>query len=618
MLTFTGLTGEPIREEVDRAAASEVFASSPRLVRLLRYIVEKSAAGDRESLKEYSLGLDVFDRAPSFDPKADSIVRSTVRQLRLKLAEYYESEGRESRLRIRLPKGSYVALIEESAASELQTDAVPAVVAPNRTSSVTMVAIVAAIAVTASAATLAWSRFRPLTRTRTIVVLPFRDLSPDTHLGYIGEGLREGVTSALVGTKGIDVMARASWPQVASRAANPMDAAKAAQAESVVTGSVSPDSAGLQVVVGLVDGRSGKYLWSQIYRGSAAELGVIEHSAVVSIAGALGTSANVPAPSLPQNMEVLDLYLRAGALARAREGPQMRAAAALYERVIALQPDFALGYAAAATNLLVATSNGHMRWSEAGPRGLELARKAAALDPTLAEAHSALGLGLECQWKWREAGAEFSRAIELDPRYASGYFRKAVDLAVVGHFADAENAVEKARKLDPSWDTPDGLLGELYYYTRRWDEALALARRMRVAQPFNARFYDNLSAHVHIARGEPRLARPFLSAHPDVEDRAYTRAIDGDPDGAWADLLALRRSAGASAFILATFAAVEIADRGVAIDWLEQSYRDHEPDLVSLVLDPVFDSIREEPRVRAIRREINLADWPVWYAENYR
>jgi hypothetical protein len=77
-----------------------------------------------------------------------------------------------------------------------------------------------------------------------------------------------------------------------------------------------------------------------------------------------------------------------------------------------------------------------------------------------------------------------------------------------------------------------------------------------------------------------------------------------------------RRSTGESAFLLARFAAVELRDRGATLDWLEQSLRDHEPDLVSLVLDPIFDSVRDDPRARAILTEIHLARWPVWYAEN--
>ena len=409
------------------------------------------------------------------------------------------------------------------------------------------------------------------------------------------------------------------WPQVAGHASNPADAAKAAQAETVVTGTIRPDSDKLQMVVSLVDGGSGKFLWSQTYEGNAGDLDVIGHSAVVGITGALG-APSIPgggsAPSLPRNTEVLDLYLRASALARTRGVSEMREAVPMFERVIALQPDFALGYAAASANYLVAASNGVMSWSEAGPRGVELARRAVALDPMLPEAHSALGLGLEAQWQWQEAGAELSRSIELDPHYAVGYFRKAVHLAVMGHFPEAEQTAVRAHTLDPSWDPPDGLRAELYYYARRWDDALGFAQRTREAEPSNAEFFDNVTARVYIARGEGPLARPFLTVHPDAFNRAWVRAIDGDPQGGWRDLLALRRSSGESAFRLARFAAVELRDRGTTLDWLEQSLRDHEPDLVSLMLDPIFDSVRDDPRARAILNEIHLAKWPVWYAEN--
>ena len=170
--------------------------------------------------------------------------------------------------------------------------------------------------------------------------------------------------------------------------------------------------------------------------------------------------------------------------------------------------------------------------------------------------------------------------------------------------------------LDPSWDPPNGLLAELYYYTRRWNDALGFAQRSRAAVPTSADFYDNVSSRVYIARGERQLARPFLTAHPDPYNRAVVRAIDGDPQGGWQDLLALHKSSGESAFRLALFAAGELRDRGTTLDWLEKSFHDHEPDVVSLVLDPAFDFVRDDPRAQAILREIHLAKWPVWYAEN--
>lgn len=589
------------QEELDRVLASEGFASSPRLVRLLRYIVEKSVAGNREALKEYSIGLDVFDRDPSFDPKVDSIVRSTARQLRLKLAQYYQTDGQNRPMRIVLPKGSYVAEFQERIAA----DAEPA---PPRSQTASFrpryfaLALLALVMV--AAVSLALNRPRPTVHPRTVAVLPFRDLSPHQDLGYLAEGLRDGLTSALVRVKGLELTARVSSGGIAS-GADPATAAKAASAETLILGSVAPSGEDFQATIHLLDGKTGKYLWSDTYQGRAADLPSIEHRAAAGAAATLGASAEVPAPPLPHNAEALELFLRASALARTRQPSAMREAAQLYERVLTLEPDFALGYASAASNYLVAVANGAMNWGVGGPRGIELARQAVALDASLADAHDALALGLESEWKWTEAGAEFARAIELDPRSPLTYFRKAVDEASRGRFVEAERTVEAARLLDPSWSAPDGLLAEIYYYSRRWNDALKQAQRLRETW-HDADMADNISWRVHIAQGNPGLARPFLAPHTDPLSRAWQHSVNGDAAGGWRELLAAHRSQCVPACWIAGYALASLHDRELALDWLEQSFRDHEPDLVSLAIDPVFDPIRSAPRVAVLLRAMHL------------
>jgi tetratricopeptide (TPR) repeat protein len=246
-----------------------------------------------------------------------------------------------------------------------------------------------------------------------------------------------------------------------------------------------------------------------------------------------------------------------------------------------------------------------MAWNESGPRGIELARKAVALDPSLAEAHAALGLGFEDEWKWEEAGVELSRALELDPRSPVAYFRKAVDLASRGRFAEAERTVEVAQVLDPSWSAPDGLRAEIYYYTHRWKDALELAQKIRKTWK-NESLADNISWRTCVAQGQWQLARPFVAGGGDALSRAWLRSIDGDPSGAWRELLATRGSQHVPAFWLAGFAQTGLHDPNLAQKWLEQSMRDHEPDLVSLAIDPMFDPIRSTPAVESLLREMNL------------
>ena len=102
------ISEEAVREELSRILESSIFVQSDRLGRFLRYTVETTLAGDAETLKEYLIGTEVYDRKPPYHPSLDSIVRSEARRLRSKLKEYYESVGRKDSVFIYFRPGSYV------------------------------------------------------------------------------------------------------------------------------------------------------------------------------------------------------------------------------------------------------------------------------------------------------------------------------------------------------------------------------------------------------------------------------------------------------------------------------------------------------------------------------
>ncbi|MCB1019217.1 MAG: PD40 domain-containing protein [Acidobacteria bacterium] len=96
------------RAALDRLLSSGRFVSSERSSQFLRHIVESALDGRGDELKEYSIGLAVFGRPPSFDPRIDTIVRVQARRLRQRLSDYYDGEGKSDPVRIALPTGSYV------------------------------------------------------------------------------------------------------------------------------------------------------------------------------------------------------------------------------------------------------------------------------------------------------------------------------------------------------------------------------------------------------------------------------------------------------------------------------------------------------------------------------
>ncbi|HYA16919.1 MAG TPA: hypothetical protein VEF06_05605, partial [Bryobacteraceae bacterium] len=95
------------RTQVDRILQSQGFRSAGVLRHLLNYLTDKCLAGEGETLKEYTIGIDALGKPPSFDPRQESVVRMHMARLRQKLADYYRVEGAEDTIVVDLPKGGF-------------------------------------------------------------------------------------------------------------------------------------------------------------------------------------------------------------------------------------------------------------------------------------------------------------------------------------------------------------------------------------------------------------------------------------------------------------------------------------------------------------------------------
>src|ERR1700727_2829007 len=116
---------ETNQTQVQRIIQSKAFRTSEVHRNLLNYLAEKSLAGTADSLKEYTVGLDVFAKPASYDPRQESVVRMHVARLRQKLAEYYRTEGLNDAVMVDVPKGGFRVTFEQR---EMAPDPVDAAV----------------------------------------------------------------------------------------------------------------------------------------------------------------------------------------------------------------------------------------------------------------------------------------------------------------------------------------------------------------------------------------------------------------------------------------------------------------------------------------------------------
>src|SRR5262245_14052155 len=113
-------SADAVRVQLEKILASSGFAQAERKSRFLRFTVETVLAGRGDQIKEYLLGVEVFDREASYNPQIDPIVRVEAGRIRSKLKEYYETEGRQDPVVIEFPKGSYVPVFKTREATSCE------------------------------------------------------------------------------------------------------------------------------------------------------------------------------------------------------------------------------------------------------------------------------------------------------------------------------------------------------------------------------------------------------------------------------------------------------------------------------------------------------------------
>src|ERR1051326_2878033 len=152
----TRLPEKDVRQQLDRVLGSPTFQQVDRLKRFLTFITHEAVGGRSDPLKEYVIGVQVFGKEQSFDPRTDPIVRVQARRLRARLVRYYRENGQSDEIVIELPKGGYAPMFKRRAAGVL----------PRRSLGPT------------------------LASRNTVSVLPFADHSAGGDLDYFCRGLR--------------------------------------------------------------------------------------------------------------------------------------------------------------------------------------------------------------------------------------------------------------------------------------------------------------------------------------------------------------------------------------------------------------------------------------------
>jgi len=562
-------TGAKAVEQVGRILVSKAFRQSDRLKRFLSFIVDETLAGRGERLKEFVVGVEVFGKPSSFDPRNDPIVRVQARRLRAQLARYYKEEAADGELVIELPKGGYAPVFHPARSAPARTGSAPMVLGRN-----------------------------------TAVVQPFADHSAAGDQEPFCQGVTEEVIRALAGIESLRLLA---WDSGSETAA------------IVVTGSVRTVGDRARITVNLIDRATGSYLWSgAVDRKLDDVFAVQEEVARVAAEEWKRHSTGGAARRPTENLAAYNLYVQGRYHLNQRTEEGLRKAVELFERAIAEDAQYAEAYSGLSDAYGLLGHYGVLSPAAVWTKAASNAAWAVLHGDHSAEAHTSLAHVKSTQdWDWLGSEQEFRRALALNPRYATAHHWYAMScLAPLGRLEEAYDEMLLAQSLDPVSSIIGRDLARISYYRQDFDGALEQCDRtvelnphfspgywiLGLVQEQRGDFDESAAAFqraLELAPGSP-LMRAALGR---------TLALSGKRDEARriiGELEALAETRYVSPFELASihFASHQ-AEEGFG--WLSKAFHDRCFELICLRVDPRWESLRENARFKKLVEQLGFA-----------
>lgn len=574
---LNGVPAAEIRAQLDLILRSRAFIQSHRIRRFLQFVVEESLLGQPHRLKEYLIGLEVFDRREAFDPRVDSIVRVEARRLRYKLEEYYRTEGREDGIRIVLRKGSYVPIFEYRSAA---SGAGP--VSQRRSVEIALSAPAGATAEASTAEEI---------QRRLAHVL-----------------IKEGCFQVIIKSQNHAAADDATGEAVA--------AGPTSTADYLVEGSLELQGDSFRLLLQLQQSVNGSYIWSETVEGRLGDLSSIDQLGQQLVRDLTAPArGGVVARRQSDRKESCDAYLQGRYHWKLATPDSIRASVAFFTKAVETDSNYAAAWAALSEALLVSSVFGMLAPADSDTRMKEAALRATSLNPSLPEAHVALGAVLSLlDWDWAAGEEELQKSIHLDKSDPVGHLAYGIQLACRGSEDPAVAEVERALEADPAALFPNFVLGWIYGVCRRFDEAVAqhtLVSRLAtdyglphlglgMAYAGKGQFLDAIA---HLTNASPMKCASLLHGQ-----MGYCYAMAGRRDEAQREIGILKARSESHYVSPMSFAAIYagLGEDHEALSYLERAVEARDTSLPVHLLSPEFDGLRDHPQFHDLRGRIGL------------
>jgi TolB-like protein/tetratricopeptide (TPR) repeat protein len=455
---------------------------------------------------------------------------------------------------------------------------------------------------------------------RSLAVMPLRNLSGDPTQDYFADGITDSLITDLSHLRSLRVISFQSVQQYKGEHKKRLpEIARELNVDAVVEGSVQKSEGTIVINAQLIQAPTDQHLWADRYTRNARDLLAAQNDIVLAIANAIKVQLTAEektrfATARPVDPEAQSHYFMGRFHFGTGTQGGLRQAISEYEQAIQKDPNFAAAYAAIASCYSTLSSL-YLPPREAMPKAEAAARKALSVDPTLAEAHSAVGyVDLFYHWNRTEGERELLKAIELSPSYSTAYLNYGILLLTQARYNEALGELHKAQDLEPTSALISSQIEWALFLAGKYNEVITQAQHTLTIEPKMSLSYNQMGlAYLYLGNKEKALTN--LKAATEMEfnsanatNYAYALAVSGQKEEAEAVLdRFLEESSSKYVCAYEVASAYEgMHERTKALQWLERGYEEKCDCLVWGSTEPWMGEFRRDPRYKALLAKAGL------------
>jgi TolB-like protein/DNA-binding winged helix-turn-helix (wHTH) protein/Tfp pilus assembly protein PilF len=450
----------------------------------------------------------------------------------------------------------------------------------------------------------------------SIAVLPFENLTGDPEQDYFVDGMTDAVITNLAQVRALRVISRTSVMQYKRENKLLPRIAADLDVEAVVEGTVMRSGDRVRITAQLIHAPTDRHLWARTYDRELRDVLVLQAELAAAIAQAVEIKVQ---PAERRRLvarravdpDAYDAYLKGRFFLNRRSPQGVSKAVEYFQQGIERDPDYAPAYSGLSDAYRMFGLQG-LPPRECMPKAETAARKALALDDTLAEARVSLaGVLYRYHWDWEGAEREFRSSLELDANYAEGHRAYAIYLLTVGRHEEAVAAARRARDLSPLSPTINVELAMALVRAGQPDAGIRQAQKALELNPNHSGAHVTL-ALAYLAQGNPARALAILEkglsgsgegANPWL---GYAYGITGHRREALDLLARLTKSSHEHYVTPQSFALIHLGlgDRDQAFGHLERTYEDRAFEATGFLF--LREQLAEDPRFQDLLRRMRL------------